>query len=248
MRRNRTEEDKLLEKQIEDSLKVSSYIDQVYNQLENKVPIPSNIVPDYSDPYKKSNKGSSTANESNSLYNLDIFSVSADVLEKAGQLEQSLPYETKVASNNPVVGVKKRPNDRKISLSSRQQKAIQKYPALIEILGSDDGEKIVQDIVCKINELMVDKIAENSREINKNAQKCKSEKHNIKQYYVGDDDEWICTVVASGPFRGDEAFHYDKNKDVARILRKVIEDNNVGYKDVTSQFNIIHEILYKEVE
>lgn len=250
MARNKyTPQDRELEKEITASLKVSSYLDNIIDNLYEGKEI-KNVVPDYSDGMNKQ----STSNESSSLFSLDpkssdaLFDVAADVVGPNGMAaamtnvwaqDTPTPYTTKVASSSPSPAVS---SNRKVGISARQYTALQKYPALIEILGSEEGDKIAQSILYKVNEVMVDKISANSQEINKHAQTCKADRHNIKQYFVGDDDEWVCVITASGPFRGDEAFYYDKEKDDARILRKVDGE----YADVTPHFNMIHETVTRE--
>lgn len=240
-----TPQDRELEKEITDSLKVTSYLDNIIDKLYEGKEI-KNVVPDFSDGMNKS----SNSNESSSLFSIDpkssdtLFNVASGVVGPNGMAAamttvwpQETPYTTKIASSTPAVL-----NSKKVGISTRQYAALQKYPSLIEILGSDEGDKIAQSILWKVNEIMVDKISANSREINKNAQSCKADRHNIKHYFVGDNDEWVCIVTASGPFRGDEAFYYDKEKDDARILRKVDGE----YADVTPHFNMIHETVTRE--
>lgn len=126
----------------------------------------------------------------------------------------------------------------RLRLSTNQSLAVQKYPALIELLGSPSGEKIVKTILADLNKILCVKIGENSKVISKYAKVCENDRQNIKQYFAGDDNQWVCVVTASGPFRGDEAIYFDPEKDQASILRQDGED----YENITGQFNIIHEM------
>ena len=127
-------------------------------------------------------------------------------------------------------------------LSENQVAALKKYPALIEVLGSSDGDKLVKEIVCKVNELMVEKIGANSQAASKFAKSCQVDRQNIKQFFVGENEDWVCCVTASGPFRGDEAIYYDPDKDKSAILRIVKDD----FANVTGEFNVIHEFAKKD--
>ena len=80
------------------------------------------------------------------------------------------------------------------------------------------------------------KIGENSQSVIKEAVACRSDRQNIKQYFQG--SGWVCCVTASGPFRGDEAIVYSRDKDISSILRKRADKFDL---DVTDMFNIIHE-------
>ena len=126
-------------------------------------------------------------------------------------------------------------------LSSNQVKALQKYPALIDVLGSDEGEKIVKEIAAKVTSLVVEKIGANTKQVNKFATSCIADRQNIKQYFVGENEEWACCVTASGPFRGDESIWFDPETDKAAILRASKDD----YVNVSEGFNVIHEFAKK---
>lgn len=122
-------------------------------------------------------------------------------------------------------------------ISRLQYVACQKFPALINFLGSEDGEKIAKEIMAKVNVIMVEKLGENAKQLSKFAHSCKADKQNIKQFYVGENEEWACQVIASGPFRGDEAIFYDREHDISAVLRK----NRDDWDNVSDLFNIIHE-------
>jgi hypothetical protein len=142
------------------------------------------------------------------------------------------------AKGQPIVAA---PEQAGFQITKAQYRALTKFPALIEFLGSKDGEKIAQRIASEMATLVVDKVGENSKLISKFAVSCQAERQNIKQYYKG--PGWVCRVTASGPFRGDEFIYYDKEKDVAKVLRKA---SNTRYTNVSGEFNVIHE--YAEVE
>ena len=122
-------------------------------------------------------------------------------------------------------------------ISQRQWTAIQKYPALIEFLGSDFGDKIATEVAAKANVLMIDALNKNAKQLSKYAYTCESTGKNIKQYFVNKDGNWICQVIANGPFRGDETIYYDPDADKSSILRR----RGDNYDDVSGDFNIIHE-------
>lgn len=124
-------------------------------------------------------------------------------------------------------------------ISARQYYACQKFPALVSFLGTEEGEKLAKDIAEKVNELLVSKLGENAKSIGKYAHSCVADRQNIKQYYVGENNEWLCQVTANGPFRGDEAIYYNEKDDKAYVLRL----RGKEYEDVSQNFNIIHEIV-----
>ena len=93
--------------------------------------------------------------------------------------------------------------------SPNQIRAIQRFPALVELLGSDEetSSKIASKIMTECNAILVGKIEKNSKEFNKNAGVCRANKQNMKQYFMGKEENgttWGCIVTASGPFRGDD--------------------------------------------
>ena len=124
-------------------------------------------------------------------------------------------------------------------ISSRQLYACQKFPALVSFLGTDQGEKLAATFAEKVNELLVERLAENAKSLSKFAHSCEADKQNIRQFYKGEDNQWVCKVVANGPFRGDEAIYYNEKKDKSYVLR--LRDKE--YEDVSPDFNIIHEVV-----
>jgi hypothetical protein len=239
--RNRRE-DAHLRKEIEDSLKVSSYKDAIIDAIMNKTPVQAS-VPQYGDgpTHAMSNESSALPGCSMDMdYMTDVAMRSLGVGSVASAVASN-PSMVKTASTEQT---EQREEDRKpqFSISARQYRAIQKYPALVELLGSDDGEKIVNSIASRVTELIVNKIGNNSKQINKHAQACVADKQNIKQFFVGNNKEWVCCVIASGPFRGDEAIYFNKDKGRSAVIRPT----GNRYEDVSAQFNVVHE--YAETE
>lgn len=127
-------------------------------------------------------------------------------------------------------------------ISPRQASALAKFPALIEFLGMDEGEEIAKEIAAKVNTMMVVKIGKNAKGISEYAQSCVADKQNLKQFYVGPDKQWVCEVIASGPFRGDEALYYDPEQEKSFVLR------GKSNTDVSSDFNLIHQYAEQKAE
>ena len=136
-------------------------------------------------------------------------------------------------------------NRPRFTISRNQAMALKKYPTLVEFLGRPEGEKVAKRIAGDMNVLMAELVSANSKEANNCAKICKAEKQNLRQYFQGED--WICRVTASGPFRGDEAIYYSRDKDVACVLRRSEDDGEVHYSDISDQFNIIYEAEQEEV-
>ncbi len=123
-------------------------------------------------------------------------------------------------------------------ISRNQWNAITKYPELIEMLGKQDiGEKIADAIMGDVKKILTVQIEKNSQTYNNYAQVCVAERQNLKQFFKG--DNWVCCVIATGPFRGDEIIHYKKEADKSFILRKIGEKE---FEDVSVQFNLIHTL------
>jgi len=136
--------------------------------------------------------------------------------------------------------------DESTKISFNQTRALQKYPALIEMLGKEGiGEEIAKEIMAKRNSYLVESLQKNAQSVSVYAKVCKAEKQNIKQYFAGQKDEntqWGCIVTAQGPFRGDEAICFDPGAESSRIVRTSSDE------DVTSRFNVIHEYGERLVE
>lgn len=231
-------EDREFQQQFDKSLKVSSYMDEMIDKIYNNQDIPEGMVPNLGD-------GSTQIgnNESGSLFHLDdemIWKTAANSLGHQGisaVIGSAVQPSLKQSSPAPHSTHNLAENKRQFKISKHQFTALTKYPALIEFLGTDGGASLVKEIAAKVNEFMVKKIETNSKEISKHAQVCVTDRQNIKQYFAGDNKEWVCAVTASGPFRGDEAIFYHPEKDQAFVLRKIDND----YTDVTTGFNVIHE-------
>ena len=184
-------------------------------------------------------------NESSSIFHMDrdlyntvapggmaqVLQDNPELLEKLGSVNI-----TKVKEENQIKNLPK--------ISSRQYNAIKKFPALVEFLGSEYGEKIASEVANKVNEIIIEVIGQNAQKISKYARTCVADKYNIKQYYSSDDNSWVCKVVANGPFRGDEAILYDHEQDVSMVVR--IKDKQ--YENISEHFNIIHERANQELK
>ena len=235
-RRTFTNEDRQLQQEIEDSYKVSSYANKIAEAMETGMPIdPKEMgVPDYAKPAQP---------EPIHMNMMGLFSSAAGTLDDKG-IERALAdthaprvsdqstFE-KTASNQPAPVASTEPS---FKASKNQVKALQKYPSLIEFLGQDEyGEKIAEKILADLRSFMIEKLGENAKLASKFATVCVVDKHNIKQFFQGED--WLCKITASGPFRGDETIYYSRDHDKAVILRK----NGEEFYDVSSGFNMIAE-------
>lgn len=231
-------EDQAFRDEIEASLKVSSYADHILDKLLYNKEIPKGMVPDLSTPGVKN----AYSNEGSMLGTADLFQTAAGALGADGLVTamDSSPLLKTAAVNKPAQPVA--PAKPKLHVSANQLNALKRYPALVEFLGGPDGEKLANQILLTVNLTLADKISVNTKAVNKYAQGCKAEKQNIKAYFVGEDDEWVCCVIASGPFRGDEAFYYKLAEDKSFVLRKIGNE----YHDVSSEFNVIHELVRKD--
>lgn len=220
---------------IEDSLKVSSYEDKILDAFMSGSTNPNIHVPDFSTnkPMRKSASGfgvdHTTSNEGGSLFSMfdhPMFKTAGHELP-----EGEMPTPQTVPAGIPAQKY----------LSSNQIIAIKKYPALIDLLGTEQGDFIVKEIAAKVNQMSIQKIAENSKAVNSLCQGCVADKQNVKAFFVNETETKVCVITASGTFRGDEVFYYNFEKDNAQILRKNGED----YDNVTSSFNMIHEAKEK---
>lgn len=224
--------DKEFEDEFNKSIAVSSYLDQVFDKITTGKDIDKNIVPNYNE--GKSQVGAS--NETSSLYSLDMDSMVSAV--GPGAVSTLM---TPTAINAPKTANSKAPAESTkpaFKMSKNQYNAMQKYPALIEFLGTDESAPLVTEIAEKVHHFMVHKIEANTKAACKYAQVCVADRKNIKQYFADEEKTWVCLATARGPFRGDEAFYYSPEKDSVHILRKV----DGGYVEVTTEFNVIHEL------
>lgn len=222
------------EKQIVDSLKVSSHLDSVYNKLVHGTPISGDSVPNYGEL-------NGLSNENSSLFSFDpskndnLFKISSQVV--------GVP--TIVAGFNESISqpqtMEKQSSKPKMSISKNQAIALSKWPSLIEVLGTSYGEKIAKEILVKLNEVIIDKIVKNTQQHNKFIYAGQNEKSNMKFFYKSENDSWICCVTASGPFRGDEIVYYSPDDDEVSILRMADKE----FYDVSEEFNVVHESAQK---
>jgi hypothetical protein len=145
---------------------------------------------------------------------------------KTGSAESDVPDEQE-------------PSKPRIAISMNQAHALQKFPFLIDYLGTDAGDGLAKEIHARLNANLVSRLEKNAQAIDKAAKVCKADGKNIKQFFAGDEGNkrWICAVTARGPFRGDEAVVYNRPKDEAHIVR-IMEDKQ---EDVTQLFNVISE-------
>jgi hypothetical protein len=217
--------------EIENSLKVSSRMDEIFEAITQNKPIQTETE-DYDNSGISRHGG--VMSEGVSPFHMNLADVVSQVGYDAGVLAAedpvSNPYPyTKTASSQM--------NVPQSYLTDNQKTAIKKYPALIELLGTKAGDKLAQEIAGHVNGHVFKKVEANTREVCKTASGFSHNKRNIKQYFVGPNEEWVCCVTASGPFIGNEAIFYKEEKDEAYILRKDGDD----YKNVTHEFNVVHE-------
>jgi len=241
-RKKYTSEDREFEKEFKKSLSVSSYKNEIIDKIYGGKEISPTVVPDYN------SSGSSIVgqNETGSIFSIYDNDNMVKTASKLGHLGiASILTPPREILPTPDVSQDSKTQKPQFKLSSNQYHAVQKYPALVEFLGTEKAESLVTEIAAKVNQYMVERIGYNSKEISpKYAQRCTSDNRNIKQYFVGENEEWACVVTASGPFRGDEAILYKSDTDKSFILRKI----NDNYENITEQFNIVHEFANKETQ
>lgn len=235
--------DRAEEIEIEKSLRVSNYLDDILESIHSGV-APKVNVPNYQ-------RGSAFSPPSESQgVNMDFDSflnqVPDDQVKTA--MNDTLPPregEAKTFSSATSSANSSTDSRPRYTISRNQAMAIKKYPTLIEFLGRPEGDKIAKHISGSMNILMADIIGANSKEANECAIECKADKQNLKQYFQGKD--WVCRVTASGLFHGDEAIYYNKDKDLACVLRKSQRGEQIKYADVSVDFNIIYEVGEGEI-
>lgn len=246
-RQTSSAEDRLEEKKIKDSLKVSNYLEDVYEAIHSGA-APKVSVPNYREPSRaeifaqiKAGKNPSMDSEAQGL-SMDFSAVTASMSEEQIKTAMTDAHTERqdgqktFSASGAASSIDNRP---RFTVSRNQAMALKKYPTLIEFLGRPEGEKVARSIAGDMNVLMAELVAANSKEANNHAIVCKAEKQNLRQYFQGDD--WICRVTASGPFRGDEAIYYSRDKDTACVLRRSEVKGQVNYTDISDQFNIIYE-------
>ena len=236
--------DRAEEQEIENSLKVSSYLDDVFEAIHTGA-APKVKVPNYKNP-TRGEIYSEIASESQGL-SINFDSITAGMSDQQVKTAMSdvMPerqgdQKTFADGDSPIID-----NRPKTWISRNPALALKKYPTLIEFLGRTEGEKVARRISGDMNVLMAELIEANSKEANDCAKTCQAEKQNLRQYFQGED--WICRVTASGPFRGDEAIYYSRDKDVACVLRRSEYNGQVNYADISDQFNLIYEVEQGEI-
>lgn len=176
-------------------------------------------------------------NERGGLFHLELATPKlAGLVDMTAVEEEPM---TQTSNPNAVRSLKKTAasSEPQHTVSKNQFLAIQKYPSLIDHLGTPEGDKLAQTMLAEVNVSIADKIEKNSKAVSEFARTCKAERQNLQQYFVGEDEKWACRITASGPFRGDEAFFYNKDSDKAYVVRKVGEK----WEDLSEDFNIVHE-------
>jgi len=226
--------DRAEEEEIQKSLHVSSYLDEVYEALHTGA-APKISVPNYKTP-TRGEIYSEIASEKQGL-SMDFDSLTQNVSDD--QMKTAMA-NTLPERNGDQKTFSEHSNKPRFTISRNQAIALKKYPTLVEFLGRPEGEKVAKHLAADMNILMAELVSANSKEANNFAKVCKAEKQNLRQYFQGED--WICRVTASGPFRGDEAIYYSRDKDVACILRRSEAGEQVHYADISDQFNIIYEV------
>jgi len=246
---NLSEEDRLLHQEIEASTKINQ--DALMDHWLHGTPMPHVS--------SSASGGGLSSNETGSLFSIDcrqndyMFKTAASALGPGGLvtalqndptlIEKYSPDElSKMQAASDGASVSQAKPHNMPHISARQWKAIQRYPALVEFLGSAQGDKIASEIANKVNKLMVFALNDNAKKLSKYAYSCESAGNNLKQFYVNKDDNWVCQVTANGPFRGDEAIYYNPDKDKSYVLRL----KETEYEDVSGLFNVIHEFAQGE--
>lgn len=244
-RRTTKGSDREEEQAIRDSLKVSSYLDKVYESIHTGA-APKVSVPNYKEP-TPGEIFSEIASEGQGL-SMDFNSVTASMSDeqiKTAMVDAHPERQDGHKTFSSHVASPSIDNRPRFTISRNQAMALKTYPTLVEFLGRPEGQKVAKRIAGDMNVLMAELISANSKEANDCAKICKAEKQNLRQYFQGKD--WICIVTASGPFRGDEAIYYSRDKDVACVLRRSEDEGEVHYSDISDQFNIIYEAERGEI-
>lgn len=249
MRNKWNPEDYYIQKEVEASTKINK--EALLDNILHGVPIPK---PANSGMANSGLSSGGTANESSSLFSMDyrnndyMLGTAMQILGAKGmsQALQEDPTLLEKYSASELMTMQKQGENpeypEQVSnvphISQRQWTAIQKYPALIEFLGSEHGEAIATEVATKIASVMVSSLDENAKKLSKYAHSCESAGRNIKQFFVNKDEGWVCQVTANGPFRGDEALYYNSEQDKPYVLRL----RGKEYEDISASFNVIHEV------
>lgn len=249
-RRTWSAEDRMQQKEIEDSLKTSNNLMGVVEALQTgNMDAAKGYVPNYKSPTAAEAMGG-LAHETGGL-SMDmqsLFTNSQQILGEDGTAQaasQAYPNANqnfqKTAQSQPQNQAQMPQVQPGYKVSQNQFNAIRKFPALVEFLGTENGDKIAQRILSDMNTLVVDQIEKNSKLIDDNARMCIAKKQNIHQFFQG--EGWVCQVTASGPFTGNEAIYYHSESDKSYVLRNY---GGTKYRDVTDSFNVVHD--YRTIE
>lgn len=231
-------DDREFQQEWEASLKVSSYADKVLEAMQTGSDVQEGIVPDYAE----GGAGVSSDNESKSLFSMDyrkndyMLQTAAAAIGLQGMTNAPEQPMQKTAQTQTQPQQPARPQ---LKLSQKQLRALKKFPALIEFLGGEQGDQIAKTVLAQVNRMVVKQVEANTKSVHKNIYACEATGQNIKTHFVGDDElgKWVCCVIASGPFRGDEAVFYKDAEDKAYVIRKMGDD----WSNVSQDFNIVHE-------
>lgn len=253
-RRTVTAQERLEEKQIQESLNVSSYLGDVLESIHSGVK-PKIDVPNYREPtraeiYSKIATGQDPGMPSEVQgMSMDFDSITSAMSDEQVKTAMSDVHHERQGEqktfSNPSLPGNQSMNRAGFAATRNQVMAIKKYPTLIEFLGRPEGEKVAKKIASDMNVIMAEMISANSKEASSCAVNCKAEKQNLRQYFRGED--WICRVTAAGPFHGDEAIFYSRDKDTAFVLRRSERDGEIHYADISDQFNLIYEAEQGEI-
>jgi len=244
-RKRYASEDREFQQEYEASLKVSSYADKILEAMQTGADVQDGIVPDYAE------GGANVAsdNESKSLFSMDprrndyMLQTAASAIGLQGMtssnVQQPVQKTAQTAQTAPQAQASQAPSRPQLKISQNQIRALKKFPALIEFLGGEQGDQAAKAILGQVNRMVVKKVEANTKAVHKNVYACEATGQNIKTHFVGNDDQgkWVCCVIASGPFRGDEAVFYKDAEDKAYVIRKTGDD----WSNVTQEFNVVHE-------
>ncbi|KKK56628.1 hypothetical protein LCGC14_3062610, partial [marine sediment metagenome] len=152
------------EQEIKKSLRVSNYLDDVYEAIHTGA-APKINVPNY----QQVTRAEIYSQIESEGLSMDFDSVTASMSE--GQIKTAMadahperqdgPKTFSTASSSSSTD-----NRPRFTISRSQAMALKKYPTLIEFLGRPEGEKVAKRIAGDMNILMAELIAANSREAN----------------------------------------------------------------------------------
>lgn len=249
-RRTETSAERVENDAIRETLKVSNYLEDVFEAIHTgtapKVNVPNFHEPTRGEAIAAAQSNAPMPHESGGMRMSldDMFKTAASTIDPDSMPDSMSESSTETYTAPSPVLIPSLPRNK---ISKNQWSAIQKYPTLIDFLGQPGGEQIAKVAHEQVTAIIAEIVNTNSKEANEFATICESNRQNIKQYFQSED--WVCRVTASGPFRGDEAIYYSREKDVACVLRKHASDDDddkdkdIKYEDISSQFNIIYEAV-----